>query len=56
MADSTPTLKLPRLLLGLAGSLFVAALVLGCGALIIFGTRSDTYLSLERSLERFFGN
>ena len=56
MADSTPTLKLPHLLLGLAGSLFVAALVLGCGALIIFGTRSDAYLSLERSLERFIGN
>ena len=56
MADSTPTLRLPRLLLGLAGSLFVAVLVLGCGALIIFGTRSDAYLSLERSLERFIGN
>ena len=56
MADSTPTLKLPLLLLGLAGSLFVAALVLAGGALIILGTRTEAYLNLQRSLERFFGN
>ena len=56
MPDSTPTLKLPRLLLGLAGSLFVASLVLAGGALIILGTRTEAYLNLQRSLERFFGN
>lgn len=54
--ESTPNLNLPRLLLGLAGSMFVAALVLGCGALIILGTRTEAYLNLQRSLERFIGN
>ena len=56
MADTTPSLKLSRLFLGLAGSLFVAALALSCGALIILGTRSAAYLSLQRALERFVGN
>ena len=53
---TAPGLNLPRLLLGLAGCLFVAAIVLGVGALIILGTRTETYLNLERSLERFIGN
>ncbi len=48
--------SIPRLLLGLAGSLFVAALVLAAGALIILGTRTEAYLNLQRSLERFVGN
>ena len=52
----TPPLSIPRLLLGLAGSLFVAAVVLAAGALIILGTRTEAYLSLQRSLERFLGN
>ena len=56
MAENSPSFNLPRLLLGLAGSLFVAALVLGVGALIVLGTRTDAYLSLQRSLERFVGN
>ncbi len=55
MADDTPKLKISRLLLGLAGALFVAALVLTGGVLIILGTRTDTYQALERSLERFVG-
>ncbi len=56
MADDTHKLSIGRLLLGLAGSLFVAALVLGCGALIILGTRTEAYFNLQRSLERFVGN
>ena len=56
MADNTTKLNFPRLLLGLAGALFVAAIVLGGGALIILGTRTETYLNVERSLERFVGN
>ena len=56
MPDETPKLSLSRLLLGLAGALFVAALVLTGGALIILGTRSETYLNLEKHLERFLGN
>ena len=56
MADDTHKLSVGRLLLGLAGSMFVAALVLAVGALIILGTQTETYLSLERSLERFIGN
>ena len=52
----TPNLKFPRLLLGLAGSLFVAVLVLTVGVLIILGTQTETYLNLEGSLERFLGN
>ena len=56
MPAASPKINLPRLLLGLAGSLFVAALVLGCGVLIILGTQSETYLNLQRSLERFVGN
>ena len=57
MAESTtPDFKLSRLLLGLAGALFVAALVLTVGALIILGTQTETYLNLQRSLERFVGN
>ena len=56
MANTAPKLKLSRLLLGLAGSLLVAALALGSGALIIIGTQTEAYLSLQRSLERFVGN
>ena len=56
MAGETHKLSIGRLFLGLAGALFVAALVLAGGVLIILGTRSDTYLNLERSLERFIGN
>ena len=56
MADTTPSLKFPRLLLGLAGGLFVAVLVLTVGVLIILGTQTETYLNLEGSLERFLGN
>ena len=57
MAESTtPDFKLSRLLLGLAGALFVAALVLTVGALIILGTRTEAYINLQRSLERFVGN
>ena len=56
MADETPNLNLSRLLLGLAGALVVAALVLAVGALIILATRTETYLNLERALERFIGN
>ena len=54
--DDTPNLNLPRLLLGLAGALFVAGLVLAGGVLIILGTGTEAYLSLERTLERFIGN
>ena len=53
-SDAT-SLKLTRLLLGLAGSLFVAALVLIGGVLLILGTRSEAYANLERTLERFVG-
>ena len=56
MADTAPNFSLPRLLLGLAGSLFVAAVVLAAGALIILGARTEAYLNLQRSLERFLGN
>lgn len=56
MADDTHKLSAGRLLLGLAGSLFVAALGLAAGAIIILGTRTDAYLNLQRSLERFVGN
>ena len=56
MAESTPNFKLSRLFLGLCGSLFVAALFLTAGALIILGTRTEAYLNLQRSLERFVGN
>ncbi|MDE2939405.1 MAG: hypothetical protein OXR67_10895 [Chloroflexota bacterium] len=56
MTDAVPNFRFPRLLLGLAGSLFVAALVLTAGALIILGTRTETYLNLQRSLERFVGS
>ena len=55
MVDEVPKLKLTRLLLGLAGSLFVAALVLIGGVLLILGTRSEAYANLERTLERFVG-
>ena len=51
----TPGFKLSRFLLGLAGSIFVAALVLAGGVLIILGTRTDGYQALERALERFVG-
>jgi hypothetical protein len=56
MVDENPNFNLSRLLLGLAGGLFVAGLALAGGALIILGTQTETYLNLERSLERFFGN
>lgn len=56
MADDTPKMSFPRLLLGLAGSMFVAALVLAVGALIILGTRTDAYLNLEQTLERLIGS
>lgn len=56
MPANPPTFKTPRLFLGLAGSLFVAALVLGFGALVILSTRTEAYLNLQRSLERFVGN
>ena len=56
MTDDTAKLNLPRLLLGLAGCLLVAAVVLGVGGLIILGTGSEAYLSLERALERFIGS
>jgi hypothetical protein len=56
MTENAPSMKFFRLLLGLAGSLFVAALVLACGTLIILGTRTEAYHSLQRSLERFVGN
>ena len=55
MVDEVPKLKLTRLFLGLAGSLFVAALVLIGGVLLILGTRSEAYANLERTLERFVG-
>jgi hypothetical protein len=55
MSDAIPKLKLTRLLLGLAGALFVAVLVLAVGTLIILGTRTDAYLNLEQSMERFIG-
>ena len=50
------TFNLPRFLLGLAGSLFVAAVALLVGALIILGTRTEAYLNLEQTLERFIGS
>ena len=56
MSNDTTELSIPLLLLGLAGSLFVAALVLAVGVLIILGTRTETYFSLEKYLERFIGN
>ena len=56
MPAASPKINISRLLLGLAGSLFVAALVLTGGLLLIFGTRSETYFNLERSLGRFLGN
>jgi len=49
-------MKFSRLLLGLGGALFVAALALGFGALIILGARTGAYQDLQRSLERFVGN
>lgn len=56
MPAESPNLNLPRLLIGLAGALFVAGLVLAGGVLIILGTGTEAYLSLERTLERFIGN
>ena len=56
MPAASSKINIPRLLLGLAGSLFVAALVLATGTLIILGTRTEAYLNLERALERFIGN
>ena len=55
MTDDYSSFKLSRFLLGLAGSIFVAALVLTGGVLIILGARSDAYLGLEQALERFVG-
>jgi hypothetical protein len=55
MTDEAPKLKLTRLFLGLAAALFVAVLVLAVGTLIILGTRTDAYLNLEQSMERFIG-
>lgn len=55
MVDDTPEFKGSRFLLGLAGSVFVAALALTGGWLIILGTRSDAYQGLERALGRFVG-
>ena len=55
MTDDTSSFKFSRFLLGLAGSVFVAALALTGGLLIILGTRSDAYQGLERALERFVG-
>ena len=56
MAEDTTKLNIPRLLLGLGGALFVAALVLAVGALIILATGAEAYLNLEQTLERFIGN
>ena len=56
MAGTAPNFKLSRLLLGLGGSLLVAALFLVTGALIILGTRTGAYHNLQQSLERFVGN
>lgn len=56
MSNDTTKLSIPRFLLGLAGSLFVAALALAVGAFIILGTRTEAYLNLERTLERFIGS
>ncbi len=53
MNDNTPKLEIRRLLLGLAGCLAVAALVLAFGALIIAGSRTELYLTLERWLGQF---
>ncbi|MDE2778335.1 MAG: hypothetical protein OXI91_01480 [Chloroflexota bacterium] len=55
MTEDPSSFKFSRFLLGLAGSFFVAALVLAGGVLIILGTRTDGYLALERTLERFVG-
>jgi len=55
MADDTPGFKVSRFLLGLAGSVFVAALALSGGLLIILGARSEAFRGLERALERFVG-
>ena len=55
MVDNTPKLKLGRLLLGLAGALFIAALVLAVGTLIILVTNTDAYLDLEQTMGRFIG-
>ena len=55
MSNDTTKLSIPRFLLGLAGSLFVAAVALLVGALIILGTRTEAYLNLEQTLERFIG-
>ena len=49
-------LNFPRFLLGLAGALFVAVLALAVGAIIILVTRSEVYLNLEQTLERFIGS
>lgn len=56
MSAEAPKFQAPRFLLGLAGCVFVAAIVLGVGALIILGTRTGAYLNLEQTLERFIGN
>ena len=56
MSEETLKLSIPRLLLGLAGALFVAALALAGGMLIVLGTKSEAYLNLEKTLERFVGN
>ena len=56
MSTDTTKLNLLRFFLGLAGSLFVAALALAVGALIILGTRTEAYLNLEQTLERFIGS
>ena len=56
MPTETPKFSISRLLLGLAGSLFVAVLALVVGSLIILGTSTETYLNLEQSLERFIGS
>lgn len=56
MTTEVPKFQARRFLLGLAGSLFVAALALALGALIILGARTEVYLNLEQTLERFIGS
>ncbi len=56
MNHNATKLKPARLLLGMAGSLFVAVLALTGGILIILGTQTEFYENLERQLERLLGN
>ncbi len=53
--SAMPEMKISRLLLGLAGGLAVAALILSLASLIILGNRTESFLELQRFLGQILG-